>query len=83
MEVESYHLKLVLEAGTTLADQTDLFVAKISDSLIGLSTVKVGLGTTGVFVELVAQSVIPELYSSVVLEQEYIIAENQSHSHYW
>ena len=37
-------------AGTTLADQTDLFVAKISDSLIGLSTVKVGLGTTGVFV---------------------------------
>ena len=39
--MESYHLKLVPN-GTTLADQTDLFVAKISDSLIGLSTVKVG-----------------------------------------
>ena len=37
-------------AGTTLTDQQQLFVAKISDDLIGLSTVKVGLGTTGVFV---------------------------------
>ena len=37
-------------AGTTLTDQQQLFVAKVSDDLIGLSTVKVGLGTTGVFV---------------------------------
>ena len=37
-------------AGTTLTDQQQLFVAKISDDLVGLSTVKVGLGTTGVFV---------------------------------
>ena len=36
--------------GTTLADGETLFAARISDSLIGVSTVRVGLGTTGVFV---------------------------------
>ena len=36
--------------GTTLADGTQLFVAKVTDYLIGLSTVRVGLGTTGTFV---------------------------------
>jgi hypothetical protein len=36
--------------GTTVADQTSLYVAKISDDLIGLSTVRVGLGSTGSFV---------------------------------
>ena len=36
--------------GTTLSDQQAVFVAKISNDLIGLSTVRVGLGTTGTFV---------------------------------
>ena len=36
--------------GTTLSDQQSVFVAKISNDLIGLSTVRVGLGTTGTFV---------------------------------
>ena len=35
--------------GTTVANQTSLYVAKISDDLIGLSTVRVGLGSTGNF----------------------------------
>ena len=34
----------------TLTDNSTLFVAKLSTDLIGLSTVKVGLGTTGTFV---------------------------------
>jgi hypothetical protein len=33
-----------------LTDGSDLYVAKISNDLIGISTVKVGLGTTGSFV---------------------------------
>ena len=36
--------------GTTLKDQQNIFVAKISNDLIGLSTVRVGLGSTGTFV---------------------------------
>ena len=36
--------------GTTLADGQNLFVAKIDDNLIGIATVRVGLGTTGTFV---------------------------------
>ena len=36
--------------GTTLASGTQLFIAKVSNNLIGLSTVRVGLGTTGTFV---------------------------------
>ena len=36
--------------GTTVADGTQLFIAKVSENLIGLSTVRVGLGTTGIFV---------------------------------
>ena len=36
--------------GTTLADGTELFVAKLSEDLIGIATVRVGLGTTGTFV---------------------------------
>ena len=35
---------------TTLNDQSVLYVAKISEDLIGISTVKVGLGSTGSFV---------------------------------
>ena len=38
--------------GTTLADGSSLFVAKINDDLIGIATVRVGLGTTGTFVGL-------------------------------
>ena len=38
--------------GNTLADGANLFVAKISDDLIGIATVRVGLGTTGTFVGL-------------------------------
>jgi hypothetical protein len=34
----------------TLSDQQTLYVAKLSDDLIGLATVRVGLGTTGTFV---------------------------------
>lgn len=36
--------------GTTLADGQKVFVAKIDDNLIGIATVRVGLGTTGTFV---------------------------------
>ena len=35
---------------TTLEDDTTVYTAKINDDLIGISTVKVGLGTTGSFV---------------------------------
>jgi hypothetical protein len=35
---------------STLTDQQILYVAKVSDDLIGISTVRVGLGTTGTFV---------------------------------
>ena len=38
--------------GSTLFDGQTLFVAKVSENLIGLSTVKVGLGTTGSFIGL-------------------------------
>ena len=34
----------------SLTDQSTVFVAKITNDLIGISTVKVGLGTTGTFV---------------------------------
>jgi hypothetical protein len=36
--------------GTTLKDQQKLYVAKINEDLIGLATVRVGLGSTGTFV---------------------------------
>jgi hypothetical protein len=36
--------------GTTLTNGEQLFVAKINDDLIGIATVRVGLGTTGTFV---------------------------------
>ena len=35
---------------TTLADQTVVYAAKIDSNLIGISTIKVGMGTTGNFV---------------------------------
>jgi hypothetical protein len=35
---------------TTLANQSNVYVAKISNDLIGISTVQVGLGSTGTFV---------------------------------
>jgi|TARA_B100000073_G_scaffold52358_1_gene38590 hypothetical protein len=35
--------------GTTLIEGQQLFIAKISDDLIGIATVRVGLGTTGTF----------------------------------
>ena len=48
---------VVLEEGasypsgvSTLSDGQTLYAAKINETLIGLSTVRVGLGTTGVFV---------------------------------
>ena len=34
----------------TLSDQSKVYVAKISNDFIGISTVKVGLGSTGIFV---------------------------------
>jgi len=36
--------------GTTLTNGQKLFVAKIDDDLIGIATVRVGLGTTGTFI---------------------------------
>ena len=36
--------------GTTLTNGQKLFVAKINDDLIGIATVRVGLGTTGTFI---------------------------------
>ena len=38
--------------GTALTDGQSLFVAKINDDLIGIATIRVGLGTTGTFVGL-------------------------------
>ena len=35
--------------GTTIADGTNLFVAKVANNLIGLATARVGLGSTGIF----------------------------------
>ena len=40
--------------GTTLVSGQKLFVAKIDDDLIGIATVRVGLGTTGTFVGVAA-----------------------------
>jgi hypothetical protein len=39
-----------ISTSVTLTNQSQVFVAKISQDLIGISTVKVGLGSTGVFV---------------------------------
>ena len=39
-----------ISTSVTLTDQSQVFVAKISEDLIGISTVRVGLGSTGVFV---------------------------------
>ena len=38
-----------ISSSVTLSDQSVLYVAKISNDLIGVSTVKVGLGSTGTF----------------------------------
>jgi len=35
---------------TSLVDQSNLYIAKISEDLIGIATVRVGLGSTGTFV---------------------------------
>ena len=40
--------------GTTLASGDKVFVARVDDDLIGISTVRVGLGTTGTFVGVAA-----------------------------
>ena len=39
-----------ISTSVTLTNQSQIFVAKISEDLIGISTIKVGLGSTGVFV---------------------------------
>jgi hypothetical protein len=39
-----------ISTSVTLVNQSQVFVAKISEDLIGISTVKVGLGSTGIFV---------------------------------
>ena len=39
-----------ISTSVTLTNQSQVFVAKISEDLIGISTVKVGLGSTGIFV---------------------------------
>jgi hypothetical protein len=39
-----------ISSSVTLSNQSTLYVAKVSDDLIGISTVKVGLGSTGTFV---------------------------------
>jgi len=39
-----------ISTSVTLANQSQVFVAKISEDLIGISTVRVGLGSTGIFV---------------------------------
>ncbi len=40
--------------GTTLASGDKVFVAKVDDDLIGIATIRVGLGTTGTFVGVAA-----------------------------
>ena len=42
-----------ISTSVTLSDQSILYVAKVSDDLIGLSTVRVGLDTAGGFVGIV------------------------------
>jgi len=39
-----------ISTSISISDQQTVFVAKISDDLIGISTIRVGLGTTGTFV---------------------------------
>ena len=46
----SYNEQSRVGIATTLSDGQQLFVAKITDDLIGIATQKVGLGTTGEFV---------------------------------
>ena len=50
--------------GTTLTSGQKLFVAKIDDDLIGIATVRVGLGTTGTFVGVAASH--QKLFNSVL-----------------
>ena len=50
--------------GTTLTSGQKLFVAKIDDDLIGIATVRVGLGTTGTFIGVAASHRSCLLYTS-------------------
>ena len=63
--------------GTTLSDGQTLFVAKISDDLIGIATIRVGLGTTGTFVGG-HFNMIPLHYSLDQLVQVIIIVSQQT-----
>ena len=44
--------------GITLTDGQKVFVAKIDDNLIGIATVRVGLGTTGTFVGIASPQIV-------------------------
>jgi hypothetical protein len=45
-----------ISAAITLTDQSSVYVAKITDDLIGISTFRVGLGTGGTFVGLTSST---------------------------
>ena len=45
-----------ISSSVTLTNQSRLYVAKISDDLIGISTFKVGIGTEGIFVGITSQT---------------------------
>jgi len=47
--------------GTTIADGTNLFVAKVANNLIGLATARVSLGSTGIFEGVVGSTKITTL----------------------
>lgn len=46
-----------ISTSLSLSDNTVLYIAKVSDDLIGISTVKVGLGSTGNFVGVSATTI--------------------------
>ena len=52
---------------TTLFDDTDVYVAKYDDNFIGISTVKVGLGSTGFFsgISSTTSSIRPLLFTGI------------------
>ena len=63
----------IVGAASTLQDNQTLFAARISNDVIGVATVKVGLGTTGSFVGIASTKETLALFSSLDLEQESTI----------
>ena len=64
--------------GFTLSNNQNLYVARISEDLIGISTVKVGIGSEGSFVGIISDSEASRTrYFSMILELGSIIVLRQ------